>query len=133
MPRSSFKSRPKSRKYRRTKRGNRRKKNKRKNHVTKRRRKQYGGLRSVPINHVYMIAREYIESDDIEHAMFLEDLHEINLTGLGIITPEDYIAYVMVGHDRLTVWRNLPDTNLNNVQDRKYNEAIGSLEGIEGI
>jgi len=133
MPRSSFKSRPKSSKSRRTKRDNRRKKNKRKNNKTKRRRKQYGGLMSRPINHVYIIARAYIQSDNMAHNMFLEDLHGINLTGLGIITPEDYITYVAAGRERLTDWKNLHGTNLNNDQIRKYNEAIGSLNGIEGI
>ena len=133
MPRSSFKSRPKSRKYRRTKRGNRRKKNKRKNNATKRRRKQYGGLRPTPINHVYMVAREYIEFDDIEHGMFIEALNEINLPDIGVFNEEDYNNYITAGHDRLTNWRNLPDTNLDNVQDRKYNEAIGSLNGILAV
>ena len=133
MPRSSFKSRPKSRKYRRTKRGNRRKKNKRKNNATKRRRKQYGGIRITPINHVYFIAREYITSDDIEHGMFLEELRGINLPDIGVLNVEDYINYVTMGRTQLTDWRNLPDINLNHGQDRKYNEAIESLVGIEGI
>ena len=133
MPRSSFKSRPKSSKSRRTKRDNRRKKNKRKNNKTKRRRKQYGGLMSRPINHVYIIARAYIQSDNMGHNMFLEDLHGINLTDLGIDNVVDYINYVAAGREQLTVWKNLPGINLNNDQIRKYNEAIGSLIGIEGI
>jgi hypothetical protein len=88
---------------------------------------------SIPINHVYIIARAYIQSDNMDHNMFLEDLHGINLTDLGIITPEDYTTYVTAGRERLTDWKNLPGTNLNNDQIRKYNEAIGSLIGIEGI
>lgn len=129
MPRSSFKSR-------RTKRDNRRKKNKRKNNKTKRRRKQYGGhggLMSRPINHVYIIARAYIQSDNMDHNMFLDELHGINLTGLGIDNVVDYNNYVASGRTRLTHWKNLPGINLNNDQIRKYNEAIGSLIGIEGI
>jgi len=133
MPRSSFKSRPKSSKSRRTKRDNRRKKNKRKNNKTKRRRKQYGGLMSRPINHVYIIALQYIESDDIDHDMFLENIDGINLPVLGIDTQEDYINYVTAGRTRLTDWKNLPGTNLDNDQFDKYNEAIKSLIGIEGI
>ena len=133
MPRSSFKSRPKSSKSRRTKRDNRRKKNKRKNNKTKRRRKQYGGIMSRPINRVYIIALDYIESDDIDHNMFLEELHRINLGVLGIVTREDYIAYVTAGREQLIGWKNMHGTNLNNDQLRKYDEAIGSLLGIEGI
>jgi hypothetical protein len=131
MPRSSFKARPKSRKYRRTKRGNRRKKNKRKNNATKRRRKQYGGKR--PPNKVYLIAREYIMHNGIEHDMFLEELNKIDLPSIGIHTREYYINYVAEGRLTLTDWRNLPDTNLDNNQIDKYNEAIRSLVGIEGI
>jgi len=108
MPRSSFKSRPKSSKSRRTKRDNRRKKNKRKNNKTKRRRKQYGGLMSRPINNVYIIARAYIQSDNMDHNMFLEDLNGINLTDLGIITPEDYTTYVTAGRERLQIGKICP-------------------------
>jgi len=88
---------------------------------------------SRPINHVYIIACAYIQSDDIDHNMFLEELHRINLGVLGIDTQEDYINYVTAGRTRLTDWKNLPGTNLNNDQIHKYNEAIGSLIGIEGI
>ena len=88
---------------------------------------------SRPINQVYIIARAYIQSDNMDHNMFLEDLQGINLTGLGIDNVVDYINYVTAGRERLTDWKNLPETNLNNDQIRKYNEAIGSLIGIEGI
>jgi hypothetical protein len=88
---------------------------------------------SRPINHVYIIARAYIQSDNMDHNMFLEDLQGINLTGLGIDNVVDYINYVAAGREQLTVWKNLPGINLNNDQIRKYNEAIGSLIGIEGI
>ena len=133
MPRGSFKLRPKISKSRRTKRDNRRKKNKRKNNKTKRRRKQYGGIMTRPINRVYIIALDYIESDGIDHNMFLEELHRINLGVLGIDNVVDYINYVTAGREQLTVWKNLHGTNLNNDQIRKYDEAIKSLIGIEGI
>jgi len=80
-----------------------------------------------------MTAREYIESGYIEHDMFLEELHEINLPDIGIDNEDDYINYVTAGREQLTVWRHLQGGNLNDDQDRKYNEAIESLIGIEGI
>ena len=133
IPKRKTKKSGRSRKYRKTKRTHRGKKNKRKNNATKRRRQQYGGLMSRPINHVYIIALDYIERDGIDHNMFLEELHRINLGVLGIDNVVDYINYVAAGREQLTVWKNLPGTNLNNDQLDKYNEAIRSLEGIEGI
>ena len=65
--------------------------------------------------------------------MFLENIDGINLPVLGIDTQEDYINYVTTGRTRLTYWKNLPGTNLNNDQINKYNEAIRSLIGIESI
>ena len=133
IPKRKTKKSGRSRKYRKTKRTHRGKKNKRKNNKTKRRRKQYGGIMSRPINRVYIIALDYIESDGIDHNMFLEELHRINLGVLGIVTREDYIAYVTAGREQLIGWKNMHGTNLNNDQIRKYDEAIGSLLGIEGI
>ena len=133
IPKRKTKKSGRSRKYRKTKRTHRGKKNKRNSDATKRRRKQYGGLMSRPINHVYIISLHYIQSDDIDHDTFLEELHRINLGVLGIDNVVDYINYVAAGRERLTDWKNLPGTNLNNDQLDKYNEAIRSLEGIEGI